>query len=262
MLNNTRGLEQLMESTPEIQTTVPAEASAPELIAPFWHTLLLLAFIVLFSVMGANSQHKVGESHREVLYLTTIIVEWLMFGYTFWSIRKAGRISTREVIGGRWQTPEDFLVDIALAAGFWVVAILVLAGLGYALGLTAPGKAEEARKVLGFLAPQTVRQGILFGVLCITAGFCEEFIFRGYFQRQFTGLAKNAYAGIVGSAVVFGLGHGYEGGKRMLLIAIYGLMFGLLAHYRKSLRPGMMAHAWHDGFTGVLLYLASKMKLP
>ncbi len=251
-----------MESTPEIQTTATPQTSAPQQIAPFWHTLLLLIFIVVFSFLGAGSQHKVGQSHREVLYLTTIVLEWLMFGYTLWSIRRAGKITVREMIGGRWQTPEDFLVDIALAAGFWVVAILVLAGLGYAMGLTAPGKAEETRKVLGFLAPQTLTQGILFGALCVTAGFCEEFIFRGYFQRQFAAIAKNVYAGIVGSAIVFGMGHGYEGAKRMFLIAIYGLMFGLLAHFRKSLRPGMMAHAWHDAFTGVVLYVASKVKLP
>ena len=39
----------------------------------------------------------------------------------------------------------------------------------------------------------------------------------------------------------------------MLLIGIYGLMFGLLAWWRNSLRPGMMAHAWHDAFSGVVL---------
>ena len=48
------------------------------------------------------------------------------------------------------------------------------------MGLSGAGKTEEARKVLSFLAPQTLRQAVLFGALCVTAGFCEEFIFRGY----------------------------------------------------------------------------------
>jgi membrane protease YdiL (CAAX protease family) len=251
-----------MDPAPEVQTTNSVPTSQPQPIAPQWHSLLLACFIVLLSALGANSQHAVGKSHRELLYLTTIIIEWLMFAYTFWSIRSAKRATIRDVIGGRWQTPEDFLIDIAFAAGFWVVAILVLAGLAYGMGLSGPGKAEEAKKVLSFLAPQTVREAVLFGVLCLTAGFCEEFIFRGYFQRQFAAAAKNVYVGIVGSAIIFGLGHGYEGVKRMFLIAVYGLMFGVLAHFRKSLRPGMMAHAWHDGFTGAMLYLASKVKLP
>jgi hypothetical protein len=30
-------------------------------------------------------------------------------------------------------------------------------------------------------------------------------------------------------------------------------MFGLLAWWRKSLRAGMMAHAWHDALSGAVL---------
>jgi len=45
----------------------------------------------------------------------------------------------------------------------------------------------------------------------------------------------------------------------MFLIFIYGAMFGTLAILRKSLRPGMMAHAWHDSFEGVILVVADKL---
>ncbi len=57
-------------------------------------------------------------------------------------------------------------------------------------------------------------------------------------------------AGALLSAVVFGASHGYEGGARMLLIGVFGFMFGLLAWWRRSLRPGMIAHAWHDALSG------------
>jgi hypothetical protein len=36
------------------------------------------------------------------------------------------------------------------------------------------------------------------------------------------------------------------------LISVYGAMFGALAHWRRSVRPGMIAHAWHDAFTGLV----------
>src|SRR5882724_11414078 len=42
-----------------------------------------------------------------------------------------------------------------------------------------------------------------------------------------------------------------RGGRSAILIAVYGLLFGILAETRKSLRPGMMTHAWHDGFAGL-----------
>jgi membrane protease YdiL (CAAX protease family) len=60
------------------------------------------------------------------------------------------------------------------------------------------------------------------------------------------------------SSAVFGMAHGYEGGKRMILIFVYGFLFSSLAELRKSLRPGMMAHAWHDAFTGLVLRLLFK----
>jgi len=89
----------------------------------------------------------------------------------------------------------------------------------------------------------------------MTAGFCEEIIFRGYLQRQFAAVAHTMLGGVALSAIVFGASHGYEGSPRMLLLALYGLMFGLLAWWRKSLRPGMIAHAWHDALSGAVLRL-------
>jgi uncharacterized protein len=39
---------------------------------------------------------------------------------------------------------------------------------------------------------------------------------------------------------------------RAILIGLYGAMFGILAHRRGSVRPGMIAHAWQDSLVGVL----------
>jgi len=53
------------------------------------------------------------------------------------------------------------------------------------------------------------------------------------------------------SAAAFWGGAYYQGRRSAILIAVYGLLFGILAETRKSLRPGMMTHAWHDGFAGI-----------
>jgi hypothetical protein len=41
----------------------------------------------------------------------------------------------------------------------------------------------------------------------------------------------------------------------MIAITAFGAMFRALAIARRSLRPGMMAHAWHDIFSGAMLAL-------
>ena len=82
--------------------------------------------------------------------------------------------------------------------------------------------------------------------MSITAGFCEELVFRGYLQRQALGLTGSVALAVLAQAVLFGVAHWYQGVKMVVLITVLGILFGVLAHWRKSLRPGMIAHAWGD----------------
>jgi len=40
--------------------------------------------------------------------------------------------------------------------------------------------------------------------------------------------------------------------RNMMLITVLGGIYGLMAHWRRSLKPGMIAHAWTDIFSGLL----------
>src|SRR5258707_14100112 len=82
--------------------------------------------------------------------------------------------------------------------------------------------------------------------LSVTAGICEETIFRGYLQRQFMALTKSAPAGILLSAAAFGAAHAYQGFRMVILIGLYGAMFGILAYWRGTLVPGMIDQSWDD----------------
>src|SRR5208282_1836198 len=161
--------------------------------------------------------------------------------------------SLRELIGGRWKRVEDFLFDVAIAAGTWFGALLVLALAAVAMGMNQTGNLDEARQQIGFLAPQSALEVTLWICLSATAGFCEEVLFRGYFQMQFTRLLRSRWIALVVVSILFGLGHGYEGAQRMALIAMLGFAFGLMSLLRKSLRPAMMAHTLQDTISGLLL---------
>lgn len=246
-----------MNSTPNATHNAAPDGTqlrpAPEPVAPGWHTAVLIIILLGFSYLAASSQ-RAATAHRGriVLYASTIVWEWLLLGFVVFGIRRRG-LQIRELIQGRWSSPAEFMRDLFISAGFWLIAMFVLAGVGYALGLASANAAAEAKEKLGFIVPQSRFELALFLGLSATAGFCEEVIFRGYLQRQFTALAGSEIAGVVLQALIFGAGHGYEGGARMLLIAVFGVMFGLLAMWRKSLRPGMLAHGPHDGLEGILL---------
>ncbi|HEX7288220.1 MAG TPA: CPBP family intramembrane glutamic endopeptidase [Candidatus Angelobacter sp.] len=194
-------------------------------------------------------------------YAASIVLQFFML-FLVWVGLRLKRTRLREVIGGRWATVEDFLLDVAIAAAFWLLSLAVLYGLARLLGLASPAQIQETKKLAMVLAPQNSVALAFFACLSAVAGFVEEVIFRGYLQRQLGVLTGNMYAGLIASALVFGAGHGYEGTRRMVLIFVYGLLFGLLALWRKSLRPGMMAHAWHDAIEGVVLFVVRKGLIP
>jgi uncharacterized protein len=236
-------------------STVETPHPKPLLAAPL-HTIILVLIVVLVSLAGSSSVASGLARHGRIrTYAFTIVYEVVLLGWVWLGVRRRGG-SIRELIAGRWQTPEDFLLDVAIAGGYWLVALGVLAGLAFAFGLAGQAETDAARKTLFALAPSTRGELALFVGLSCVAGFVEEIVFRGYLQRQLATLAAgSAVIGIAASGIVFGLSHGYEGPKRMVLIAVYGMLFGVLAHWRKSLRPGMIAHAWHDAISGLFLRL-------
>jgi hypothetical protein len=220
---------------------------------PYWHTALLVIILGVLSLANVKSGHgaRVGQGHVRI-YLATMAYEWAFTGYVWWGLRRAGG-SLRELIGGRWQSVEDFLLDIAIAVGGWFSILLVIAVAAIAMGMNQPGSIDDARKQIGFLAPQSGVEVFLWICLSATAGFCEEVLFRGYLQKQFTRLLRNRWIALVVVSIIFGLGHGYEGSQRMVLIALLGVALGVMSMARKSLRPAMVAHTLQDTISGLLL---------
>ena len=236
-----------------------------KLLAPIWHTILFILIVLANSYFTAVSLPKMaaGATPKQRIfgYVFTIGWEIVLLLIVWFGIRSRG-VKMKELIGGRWESVEDFLIDIGIALGYWLVAITVLGALGYLLGLVQSSQAGEAKKLADMLAPESPLALATFVLLSTVAGFIEEIVFRGYLQKQFAALTGSVHVGVIVQAIIFGAGHGYEGARRMLLIAVFGAMFGLLAVWRKSLRPGMMAHAWHDSLAGVGFYLLKKGIIP
>ena len=132
-----------------------------------------------------------------------------------------------------------------MSALFW--GLLLATGWG----LDRLPVANEA-KSLDILLPKTAAEVGSWFLTCISAGFCEEFVFRGYVQRQLLALSGSTLISVLGQAVVFGLMHAYQGWVAASNIFVIGVLFGALAAWRRTLRVGMVAHAWQDIWSGWL----------
>jgi uncharacterized protein len=235
-----------MNSSPSLSGRSGA-SSRPEAIAPAWHTVIVLAALFGISLFGAlkGSLPGVGAHGRIPGYCVVMVFEWALVVFIWNALRRRG-MRVRELIGGRWERPVQILRDLGIAVVFMLVCGMgLLSGLGYLLK-AAPNAAFRN------MFPHGAVEITFYLMLTATAGFCEELIFRGYLQRQFAALTQSVVGGIVLQGIAFGASHGYQGWKFMVLISVYGITFGLLAIWRGSLRPGMMAHFLQDAIGGLL----------
>lgn len=241
---------------------IATQAAVPEkkLLAPVWHTILIVVIMLANSYFTAKLLSMSGSSlagSRTGDYIFTIAFELFLL-LLVWIGLRMKKYPMRELIGGKWKTPEDFLIDVGIAVGFWIVSAVILLGLAYVLGQVNEASLNEMKHRISGLIPRSGTELTIWVSLSVIASLVEEILFRGYLQKQIGAIAGNAYVGVIVSGAIFGAGHGYEGTKNMIRIAVFGVLFGLLALWRKSLRPGMMAHAFQDILAGVATYVMSQ----
>jgi membrane protease YdiL (CAAX protease family) len=220
-------------------------------VAPWWHTALLMVLLIGGSLLSGRQAHSntLGAHHIH-RSLIGIAAEWIFLLLTWWGLRMR-RVPMSELLGFH-RGFHALAEDVGAAAVFWVIAAIILVVIGLLLRLA---HLSAPQQTLMAIAPRTPLELLLWLILSTSAGFCEEFAFRGYFLQQFASTGGGIWTGVVCSSLLFGISHGYEGAAGMIAIAAYGAMFCVLALTRKSLRPGMIAHAWHDIFSGVMLAL-------
>jgi uncharacterized protein len=224
-------------------------------VAPAWHTAVVLLVMFSFSLAGARARSvtPLSATHgRAAGYVLAMTFEWVTVAFIWYGVRRYG-VRIRDLIGGSWARPVAVLRDAGIAVGFLIISGLILNGIRHLL------KAVPNQAIRN-LFPHTPTEVALYLVLALSAGICEEIIFRGYLQRQFAALTRVAAGRIVLQGIAFGASHGYQGWKYMVIIAVFGILFGLLALWRRSLRPGMLAHFVQDGL-GALLVRPSFSKL-
>jgi membrane protease YdiL (CAAX protease family) len=122
---------------------------------------------------------------------------------------------------------------------------------------------ERLLHALGFTVPTTpspttlpavnVGEVLLSFFLVVIVAIAEETIFRGYLILRLKSVTGSTAAAVILSAVIFSLGHGYEGTAGVATVGLMGLIFALVYIWRKSLVAPMIMHFLQDFLVIVLL---------
>jgi membrane protease YdiL (CAAX protease family) len=118
---------------------------------------------------------------------------------------------------------------------------------------------ENVRKIL----PVTPNERLAWIPVALTAGFCEEFLYRGWLLNITGSALKSVWLGLLVSSILFGFAHLYQGRRGMLGTGILGLVFGLIYIASHSLLPGQVLHTLIDLNNGLTLgRVASRLQPP
>jgi membrane protease YdiL (CAAX protease family) len=233
-----------------------------------------------FAASLERSPTRNGEAAMEITLPHHMLVLFLVLLFPLWDRRetrllKADPSETRRIrsyqktVGWLWAATALLLLTTPPAELFappelsWVAGrarLSILAGLCIGLGASivlpvllvrrsAEARAGQLRHLsrIAFFLPVSRAERRWFTAVCISAGVCEELIFRGFLIRYFEAILPGGWNGpVLAAALVFGLDHGYQGWLGMLQTAVLALVFTLLFVLAGNLWVPMILHALLD----------------
>lgn len=203
--------------------------------------------MALMDIDPSSPQHKAAVI-RFCVVVTAYL--WVLFCIALGGIGTSSRCTYGDVIGKAWDGWSDFFRDLGISA--FVLAVLFTIG-ELSTRLIPASQADGA----GFrsMVPQGPEEAIAFLIVGLSAGFTEEFVFRGYLQKQLQSLFGNRLLASVLQVALFTQGHLYQGMARLIPVALMGAVLTAVALWRKSLIPGMIAHGVGDSIPAIAYFV-------
>jgi hypothetical protein len=156
---------------------------------------------------------------------------------------------------GRWCVSAWQHIDVEAVKG---LVVGVLAGTAVVLALlwrarrkgqsasTSPSPLARFLPDFGALIPTTLRERLIFVLVALSAGLCEEVVFRAWLLDMLHQLGLAGLTLVIVAAVVFGLAHIYQGALGIVVTGALGLVFCGLYFASGTLWVPILIHAIID----------------
>ena len=216
----------------------------------------LLTFPLVLRWMGAlfvaDIEPQSPQHTRAFLKFCFVLTAflWICFAIALVGIRRSGRITWQEVVGAQWKSWQAVIRDLGIA----LAALLTMAVIGN-LSNSVLGPYQHDSAAFHSMVAQNTIEALAFLVAALTAGFVEEFVFRGYIQRQCQALCGCTILASALQVIIFTQGHFYQGWIRLVPVLLIGALLTIVALWRRSLIPGMIAHGLGDGLVAFLFFV-------
>ena len=216
----------------------------------FWLIFLVLGVVIPWRgrvrLQRLLAQPAIGTKEKIALYGTTIAFQWLLFGVVAWRALARG-LTFAELGFSRRVTGELVFLSLAGAVFLGALQWFNLRRMGRMSGPVP----DFMRKLTEHIMPSKPVEFAPYCGLAITAGVCEEFLYRGFAMAALSRAGIVPWAIVAVSSILFGLAHAYQGKSGMLGTMVMGLVFGVSRIALQSLVPVMAWHSAVDVVAGI-----------
>jgi CAAX protease family protein len=188
---------------------------------------------------------------RGWLWSTTMMMLWtlLAVGVALWTFERRSWTELRLVMPHGWRL-------------LGTIVLLLAVAVVYARSVARITRRDRSRRIkvskaVELRAPHTATELAWFWGLALSAGICEEFIFRGYLIWLFQSVLGLWGAAAV-SLVLFAAAHSYQGAKGVIAVAVVGGVLTLIVLAFGSLISAMAVHTLVDVGEGLVGWLAMR----
>lgn len=202
-------------------------------------------FLIVPSMIISFFIVRQGSMSFMLIALSTILRDLALVSLILFFVWRNGE--HLDVIGWRFKNiGKEVMLGVWFFIPFFFGAGLLEKGLRM-VGFTAP-----ATPLPSLIAEKNTAEFLLAAVLVVVVALAEETIFRGYLVLRFKNIMTNTAVAVLTSAVIFSLGHGYEGSAGVITVGVMGVVFALIYLWRQSLVAPMVMHFLQD-FIGIVL---------
>jgi CAAX protease family protein len=211
--------------------------------------VLALIFVMPAWDMVETRRLRASADPRKRLkwYLKLIVASWALAALVTWTSGGWHNVATIYA-HAPWlpsgEAARDFVVGLLVAI---IVAQTVML-FQLRRKPEAQAKIAKALASLYFILPVTREERRWYFIVSLTAGICEEVVYRGFLIHYLMGAPAMLHVGlaVVGSSLIFGLGHLYQGIRGMIGTTVLGLVFAILYLITGNLAIPILLHAAID----------------
>jgi len=192
------------------------------------------------------AQPHVSSMERLTLYAATIAFQWLLAALVAWRAWAHGYTAVQL---GLTAPSRLKLFVVGFVGG---VTIMSLQWLNLRrVGRMPIDKRGPLVAIADRIFPKTSLEFLPYFALAITAGLCEEFLYRGFTMAVLAHVGFPVWAVVVVSSVMFGLAHLYQGRSGFFGTLLIGTVLGIVRIAYDSLVPVIFWHSALDIVAGV-----------